>query len=121
MFTTDLYVQVTRNRVAARNVASGNGTEQQPIQPFSHPRALVGNFVVAQATIKAAVKAVQTGAFPKLVRIVIHPMELIEGGLTQVEERVLRELAIGSGVSRVVVWVGAALSDEAVQRKLRGK
>ena len=81
----------------------------------------MGNFVEAQATIKAAVKAVQTSVLPKLVRIVIHPMELVEGGFTQVEERVLRELAIGSGASKVVVWVGEALSDEAVLSKLRGK
>ena len=121
MFTTDIYVQVVCDRVNARNVAARNGVEQRPSKPFSHPRALVGNFVEAQATITAAVKAVRTSALPKLVRIVIHPMELVEGGLTQVEERVLRELAVGSGASKVVVWVGEALSDEAVQSKLRGE
>jgi len=42
---------------------------------------------------------------------------MIEGGLSQVEERVLRELAAGAGARKVFVWVGHELSDqEVIQR-----
>ena len=46
---------------------------------------------------------------------------MIEGRLSEVEERVLRELAMGAGASKVVVWVGHELSDAEVQEKLDGK
>ena len=67
----------------------------------------------------ALVKEVQQGLVLS-VSIVIHPMERIEGGLSQIEERALRELAIGAGASRVAVWVGDALTDEEVAGKLKG-
>jgi len=41
---------------------------------------------------------------------VIHPTEMVEGGLSEVEERVLRELALGAGARSVVVHVGLALA-----------
>lgn len=46
-------------------------------------------------------------------------MERCEGGLSQVEERVLHELAAGAGARKVVVWVGAELSDGEVLAKLK--
>ena len=121
MFITDIYVQITRSSIVAKNINSGLSADQRPSEPFSHPRSLIGNFVLAQDTMKLAVKAVSSGRFPKWVRIVIHPMELVEGGLTQVEERVLVELAMSCGASKTVVWVGEALGDESVQSKLRGR
>ena len=51
---------------------------------------------------------------------VIHPLATLEGGLSQVEEQVFQELARGAGASRVLVWVGAPLSDAEVLAKLRG-
>ncbi len=51
---------------------------------------------------------------------VIHPLATLEGGLSQVEERLFQELARGAGASKVIVWVGAPLSDAEVLVKLRG-
>ena len=48
-----------------------------------------------------------------------QPMEKTVGGLSQVEERVLHELALGAGARRAVVWVGQALSDREVSEKCR--
>jgi len=45
---------------------------------------------------------------------------MIEGGLSQVEERVLTEAAIGAGASKVVVWLGPELKDDEVKAKLKG-
>jgi len=53
--------------------------------------------------------------------VLIQPLELIDGGLSEIEARILHELAIGSGASKVVVWVGAELSDTEVKQKLNGK
>jgi len=46
---------------------------------------------------------------------------MTEGGLSEVEERVLRELAMCAGASKVVVWVGHELSDAEVKEKLNRK
>ena len=120
MFKTDLYVQVFENRVRARNVGSGLAADKTPSEPFSHPRSLVGNFTGAEAAIKAAVSEVKGSGFFRFVRILIQPMAKCEGGLTQIESRVLRELALGAGAGKVTVWVGEVLSDEDVRRKLDG-
>jgi rod shape-determining protein MreB len=51
----------------------------------------------------------------------MHPLEKIDGGLTQVEERLFHELAVGAGAAKVFVWVGAPLSDAEVISKIKGK
>jgi len=119
MFTTLLYVQVRVDRMTVRNVSKGIAAERAAQPPFSHKRSLVGDFTAAEKLLKALVKEVQQGLVLS-VSIVIHPMERIEGGLSQIEERALRELAIGAGASRVAVWVGDALTDEEVAGKLKG-
>ena len=36
----------------------------------------------------------------------IHQLEKTEGGLTDIEDRVLRELALGAGAREVVIYLG---------------
>ena len=119
MFTTNLYVRIGIDRIRVRNAAGGDTVEQISKVPFSHPRMLIGNFTEAQAAVKAAVAEAKGSGFLKSLRIVMHPTEVVSGGLSQVEERVLHELALGAGAGKVAVWVGAELSDEAVRAKLQ--
>ena len=44
---------------------------------------------------------------------------MVEGGLSEIEERILKEVAIGAGATKVVVWVGAPLTDADVKAKLK--
>ena len=81
---------------------------------FSHPRTVIGEFTVAELLLKKGVKSVG-GFLPP--RVLMHPMEKIEGGLTQIEERVFLEVAYGSGASKGAVWSGAQLRDEDVKAK----
>lgn len=118
MFTTDIYVQIGIDRIRVKNVISGQTIERIPEIPFSHPRMLIGNFTQADVLVRAAVSEVKGFGFLKSLRIVIHPTELVSGGLSQVEERAIHELAVGTGAKKVVVWVGAELSDDAVKARL---
>jgi len=83
--------------------------------PFSTARLLVGEFDVAEAALKDAFLEVHAiGYFQVSPVTVIHPTEMVDGGLSAVERRVLMELGEGAGSRRVKIWVGEALSDERV-------
>ncbi len=114
-----IYVRVTRNRFLVRDIFARTEVEARPTQAFSSERLLVGDFVVAEALLKSTIsKLASSSLFAVSPVVVIHPMELLEGGLSQVEERAIRELAAGAGARKVVVWVGKRLSDEDVLEKI---
>lgn len=119
MFATDIYLRIAANSVQARNVSAGGDATSNSVGSFSHPRMLVGSFTHAQVAVKSAISEVAGAGFLRSLRILVHPLERIEGGLTEVEERVFVELARGAGAKKVVLWVGAALTDAAVKERLR--
>jgi hypothetical protein len=47
--------------------------------------------------------------------IVIHPLEMVEGGLSEVEEKTLTEIGYTLGAVRVIVVTGPELSDSDVK------
>lgn len=118
MLSSDaIYVQVFADRFVVRNVESGESREIQRDQKFASPRMLIADFTVAQHQLKEVVKSVRRGL--RAPEILIHPMERIDGGITQVEYRVFVELGVGSGASRVGVYSGAPLSGEAIRKAIR--
>ena len=121
MFTKVLYVQVRENQFQIRNVDDARSVQRHANPAFSSQRKLVDNFAAALQCLKAALSEARGSGFVLSTTVVIHPLEKIDGGLTQVEERLLRELAIGAGASKVIVWVGAPLSDAEVMLKIKGE
>jgi hypothetical protein len=118
MFRADLYVRISIDRIDVRNVRSGRESGEMADPAFSTARLLIGQFTVAQELLRGVVTAV-VGRWPfRTRRFVMHPLERIEGGLSQVEERVLEELAASAGSRRTVVWVGESLSDADVRAML---
>ncbi|WP_031410992.1 rod shape-determining protein [Vibrio parahaemolyticus] len=101
-----------------------SGTGIQVINPFSHPRSFIADFYVAEKLIQHGVREVLKSKFFKLSpRIIMHQLEKVEGGLTNVEERVLRELALSGGAREVITYVGKQLDPntitfEDVKRKI---
>lgn len=78
--------------------------------PFSHPRQLIANFQKAEKILQHAVRmACGKKLFSPSPRIVLQPMEKLEGGLTEVEIRAFRELCLGAGAREVVIYVGSPL------------
>ncbi|QYF91833.1 hypothetical protein KY495_13650 [Massilia sp. PAMC28688] len=118
MFSCDLYLKVFEHHVYGRNIANGRSVELRPRSPYVHPRALVGTFSEADAVVTAVVKQIKGPTFFKTIRILIQPMAMCEGGCTQVESRVLRELALGAGAAKALVWTGSVLDDQSVRAKL---
>jgi rod shape-determining protein MreB and related proteins len=94
----------------ARSAVAGlNG---EVVNPFGHPRSLVSDFTVAEQLLKAVVKRVLDGGiFSFAPKIVMHPLGDPAGGFTQIERRAIREMGLGAGASKVIVWVGRNLTD----------
>ena len=118
MLKTDIYVQVFINRIHAKNIGSGATSDTIPPEPFSHPRALVGNFTVAETAVKATLAEVKGSKLFHTTRVLMLAMERLEGGLTQIERRVLREMALGAGAGKVDIWEGHVLTDDEVRQRL---
>ena len=113
-----LYLRIACDQLHIIHLESGNELQVRAEPPFSNLRLLVADFGVADRLIKEAVTAVIRKRFMRLslpLRLVMHPLERLEGGLSQVEERILLELGKGSGASKVVVHVGAPLDATGVR------
>ncbi len=101
-------------------VAVGNsaalavGEDVKVVNPFSHPRVLFSDFTVGERLLQYALGTILGKKFiASAPTIVVHPMEKLEGGLTMIEIRAFRELAVSSGARDAVVYQGQELqSDE---------
>jgi rod shape-determining protein MreB len=111
--TKAIYVKVYENRYVLKLLEEG----ELPIsivasEPFTTTRLLVGQFMAAECALKKGFKDVLSRKwFSPSLSVVIHPLEKVEGGLSEVEERVFKELALSAGARRAKVWVGHELSD----------
>ena len=119
-FVKSIYILVKRNQFRVKCVESNVEATFDAEPPFTTARLLIGQFLIAENLLKRALKQLlNTGLLSVSPYVVIHPLEMLEGGLSEVEERVLREVAISAGASKVVVWVGPQLSDAEVVAKLK--
>ena len=110
-----VYVKVTKNQFWARHIENQKEAIELALEPFSTKRLLVGEFTTAEKYLKAVIKKVHDGKwFSASPVVIIHPMEMVDGGLSQIEERALIELAAGAGARKVVVWIGHELSDQEI-------
>ena len=82
------------------------------VRPFSHGRLLVHEFEAASTLLKHAFSYVAgRGLLRSRPIAVIHPLEVPEDGLTDIEDRVFRELALSAGAKRVYLWQGRVLTN----------
>ena len=117
-----VYVRVRKDHFRVRSLESATERTYDAQPPFTTTRLLIGQFLPAESLLKRAIKEMAKGGiFTVSPQVLIQPIEMIEGGLSEIEARVLREVAIGAGASKVVVWVGHELSDAEVRKKLNGK
>jgi len=88
--------------------------------PLGHPRTLVSDFTLTEQLMKYALAKVGSrGLFRASPKVLVHPLGDPEGGLAQVEIRALRELALGGGAARSLVWQGPPLSDQEIASRNR--
>jgi hypothetical protein len=119
-FTNDIYIKVSEDRFEAKNISTNGEWESvNSPTPFSTERLLVGTFSNAEPVLRKLVKNIlPKGLIRMRPKVVIHPLSRVEGGLSEIENRVFEELAGGAGALVVVIHVGDALSDEEVSNLL---
>lgn len=139
-FAATLYVQLWENRLKVTNlntlavfdekprlefkafnsgkmqvIAFGNSASVKSTNPFSHPRVLLADFLVGERLLQEIIrKLTGHGLFSPAPRVIVHPMEKTEGGLTQVEIRAFREMAAGAGARSVVIYQGPQLEPASI-------
>ena len=114
-----IYIQVATDFLRIRNVLQHKEVELTANPSFSHPRTLLGNFTVADALLRQGLGQVASrSGFRLAAQVVLHPLEKIDGGLTQIEARAFQELILGAGAGQVKIWTGPALSDAQVLQQL---
>ncbi len=123
---TVLYIQIRRDRITLRDIARqqevvGQGT-------FSNQRLLIANFLTAEKILRDLIlqlyprSGLSAWLPAKRYNIVVSALEMNEGGLSQVEERVLQEVVAGATAMKYrklqVHAQSAVLSDSAVMAML---
>jgi rod shape-determining protein MreB and related proteins len=102
-------------RVGDDALTASAGRPLEIVNPFKHPRMLIAEFTLGQQVLKGFLKKLYASSLlPRQPVLVLHPRIDPEGGFTEIEIRALRELALGAGASRVLVWHGRDL----LQREL---
>ena len=114
----NVYVKVYENRFVLKVLEEGAlPVTVNPTESFTTNRLLVGQFAVAESALRKGIKdAFRSRWLSASPVVLIHPIEKVEGGLSEVEERVFRELAASAGARKVVVWTGPELSDAEAER-----
>jgi hypothetical protein len=110
-FTTQiLYVKIKENLLIIKSIKNGEIITLEATTPFSTKRLLIGQFSVAEKLLKSGVKQLSKSFIRPIV--IMHPLENIDNELSEVEEKVLKELALSVGAKEVKLWVGKELTDE---------
>jgi hypothetical protein len=115
---THVYVTIRKNAVWVKQLETQTIVNLIAPEPFTTTRLLVGQSTVAATVIMSAI--LQSYSNRKLLRapkVIIHPLEYIEDGLSEVEERTFLDLLTSRGITNVIVWVGAELTDLQVTEK----
>ena len=120
--TFDLYVQLRPGRVTVESPDLGRSAEASG-PGFSHPRLPVGDFGAAHSALSAAVASVRPSRLYKVRRVLVHIQHDWNGGVTEVELRAIKDLAVDTtGTFRINIYVRPAdLSETDVRELLDAK
>ncbi|WP_247663492.1 rod shape-determining protein [Shewanella sp. MMG014] len=140
LFSNDLLVELSENKISIKVFSSDIKFEEEPYiaventkkgeivkaigteakrenasnikvsNPFKHPRSFVADFMLAEKILQHGIYQIHKSRIRPAPRIIMHQLEKVEGGLTSIEDRVLRELAAGSGAREVIIYLGSKIN-----------
>jgi len=114
-FGGHIYVQLFKDKIVARLIETGETNKYLVENSFHHPRMLVGDFQVAESELTKAVSPLFGKGFIKRTPIfIMHQREMLDGGLTKIEIKVLKELGLGAKAREAHIWQSHELSDQEI-------
>lgn len=88
------------------------------VNGFDHPRSIIGDFEAAEKTLGLFLAEVDGRQYRFMpyspYKVIIHPLENLNGGLTTVEKRALQDMAYRVRARKVIVWEGRLLTDQEI-------
>ena len=115
MFENTIYIRLNRNKVTIRHIETKKQVVIIPKKSFTTERLLIGDFSNAENAIKDGIRKLYTRKwFSPSPKMLIQQLEMNEGGLSEVENRILKEVSIAVGARNSVVWDGDELTDKEV-------
>lgn len=120
----NLYIQIRKNQITVRHL--GTQLEASTQSAFSNNRILVADFMAASKALRSVIRQVTPFDWRNWFRsttLLIHALEMNEGGLSPVEERILQEITVMScRKSRLIVISDAVpLSDSDALKRIQQK
>lgn len=115
-----IYIKIYKNKLS---ITTNKITHYQDILPdskFSNDRLLIANIDNAVDAFKKSLESlnIRKSLFG-LKTFILHPKELILNDFSQVDERILQEVAYRSGASDVYVYLGKDLANNELDNNLR--
>jgi len=93
-----VYIRVFENKIELRHLDSGRTVVRNSKEPFSNDRLLIANITNATNFISEILKEVRKETFfPALLVVLIQPMEKVDGGISEVEQMIFRDLILQIG------------------------
>lgn len=118
--SSNIYVRIWKNRIKVRDVERNIEVDETTMNSFTSNRLLIGSFLNAEDLLRKLIKKINKNRITVFKpNLVLHPLEMIEGGLSQVEGRVLRELGAIFDSPEVIIHLGSELSDSEVMDKIK--
>lgn len=102
---TPIYIKLSKNRIEIVNLETGETISREPIEPFSTQRFIIADFNKADALIRNIINDLlpKKSIFPRQTKILIQQVENVEGGLSEIEKRALRDLGEMAGGTSVIL------------------
>jgi len=109
-FDSELYIQIWPTKLTITKVKTGEVFQEECVGPFERSRLIINDFEAAEKQLRQSVRKVYENSFaPPAPRMVIHPMDLPPDGISSIEIRAFRDLAVSAGAREVKVYTGLAI------------
>jgi len=113
-FVSLIYIQIRTNKITVRNIETQQEITGSAL--FTTERLLVGQFFPAEKLLRELAQQVMPRFNTPFNRpsLLVHALDMFEGGLSQIEDRVLKEITARTAFrnSGLVVYAGErTLSD----------
>lgn len=118
-----LYVKISKNNVEIINLDTGQSISKKALEPFSTNRFIIADFNKANVVISSIIKELIPNKYflPQQRKILIQQVEPVEGGLSEIEKRALRDLGEMAAGNVILIDHFRPLSNTEALIEFKGK